>query len=111
MFVLFVALISIWVLNMEPYSGFGSLNKLCFPSVAEVTKLAYALRREEQSVVRLGMCYGNLNCITQTTNEGTQNTSMQIRVFITFQSQEVSLLPMRSRLKSNVLSIYVCTKY
>lgn len=53
---------------------FGSLNKLCFPSVAEVTELVQSLRRAEMSVVRLGMCYRNLNCLIQTTNEGTQTS-------------------------------------
>lgn len=53
------------------------------------------------------MCYRNLNSLTQTTNEVTQNSLLEIRVFVTFRSQEVSSSLMRSRLKSIALSICV----
>jgi hypothetical protein len=84
-FVVFVGLKSFWVLTMEPYSVFGSLNKLCFPSVAEVSKIVQSLRRAGLSVVRLGMCYRNLNWLIQTTNEGTQTFPITGSFFILYE--------------------------
>jgi hypothetical protein len=63
--------------------------------------------RNLDSLTQTGTCYRNLDSLTQTTNGVTLNLLLEIRVFVTFRSQEFSSSFMRSRLKSIVLSIYV----